>query len=126
MSCFYRYSTCFIEFILRPVTTGFLQFFAVPVHGSCILKNYGTGPVCGPSKKGNRIETGPDFFRQKVNVKLVSWCSRLSSGGIFGVSSSSGPGPNASSFGDPSDTHSSMLNQSCDNLVAYLVNDVRR
>ena len=33
----------------------------VPVHGSCILKLSGTGPVCGPSKKGNRTETRPDF-----------------------------------------------------------------
>jgi hypothetical protein len=38
-----------------------LQFFAVPVSGSWILKFSGTGPVCGPSKKGNRTGTGPDF-----------------------------------------------------------------
>ena len=38
-----------------------MQFFAVPVHGSCILKLSGTGLVRGPSKKGNRTETGPDF-----------------------------------------------------------------
>ena len=68
MSYFYRHSTCFIVFIPRPVTTSFLRFFcvflrffAVPVHGSCILKLSGTGPVCGPSKKGNRTETGLDF-----------------------------------------------------------------
>ena len=41
--------------------TGFLRIFAVPVRGSCILKPSGTGPVRGPSKKGNRTETGPDF-----------------------------------------------------------------
>ena len=41
--------------------TGFLRFFAVPVRGSCILKPSGTSPVRGPSKKGNRTETGPDF-----------------------------------------------------------------
>ena len=46
---------------LQPVLTVFLQFFAVPVHGSCILKPSGTGPVCSPSKKGNRTKTGPDF-----------------------------------------------------------------
>ena len=46
---------------LQPVLTGFLRFFAVPVCGSCILKLSGTGPVRGPSKKGNRTETGPDF-----------------------------------------------------------------
>ena len=46
---------------LQPVSTGFLRFFAVPVHGSCILKLSGTGPVWGPSKKGNRTETRPDF-----------------------------------------------------------------
>ena len=46
---------------LRPVTTGFLRFFAVLVHGSWILKLSGTGLVRGPSKKGNRTETGPDF-----------------------------------------------------------------
>ena len=46
---------------LQPVLTGFLRFFAVPVHGSCILKLSGTCPVRGPSKKGNRTETGPDF-----------------------------------------------------------------
>ena len=39
----------------------FLWFFVVPVCGSCILKPSGTGPVRGPSKKGNRTETGPDF-----------------------------------------------------------------
>ena len=39
----------------------FCGFFAVPVHGSCILKLSGTGPVRGPSKKGKRTETGPDF-----------------------------------------------------------------
>ena len=46
---------------LQPVSTGFLRFFAVPVCGSCILKLSGTGPVRGPSKKGNRTETRPDF-----------------------------------------------------------------
>ena len=46
---------------LQPVLTGFLQFFVVLVRGSCILKLSGTGPVRGPSKKGNRTETGPDF-----------------------------------------------------------------
>ena len=46
---------------LQPVLTGFLRFFAVPVRSSCILKLYVTGPVRGPSKKGNRTETGPDF-----------------------------------------------------------------
>ena len=61
MSYFCRYSTCFIVFIPRPVTTSFNRFFAVPVHSSCILKLSGTGPVCGPSKKGNRTETGLDF-----------------------------------------------------------------
>ena len=61
MSYFYRYSTCFNVFIPRPVTTSFLRFFAVPVRGSCILKLSGTSPVCGPSKKGNRTKTGPDF-----------------------------------------------------------------
>ena len=61
MSYFYRYSTCFNVFIPRPVTTSFLRFFAVPVCGSCILKLSGTGPVRGPSKKGNRTGTGPDF-----------------------------------------------------------------
>ena len=61
MSYFYRYSTCFNVFIPRPVTTSFDRFFAVPVRGSCILKLSRTCPVCGPSKKGNRTETGPDF-----------------------------------------------------------------
>ena len=61
MSYFFRYSTCFNVFIPRPVTTSFDRFFAVPVRGSCILKLSGTGPVHGPSKKGNRTETGPDF-----------------------------------------------------------------
>ena len=46
---------------LQPVLTGFLQFFAVPVRGFCILKLSGTGPVRSPSKKDNRTETGPDF-----------------------------------------------------------------
>ena len=61
MSEFRRSGTHFIIFILRPVTTGFLQFFAVLVRGSWIQKLSGTGPVRGPSKKGNRTETGPDF-----------------------------------------------------------------
>ena len=52
---------------LRPVMTGFLRFFAVPVRGSCILKPSGTGPVRGPSKKGNRTETGPDFKALGLN-----------------------------------------------------------
>ena len=52
---------CFIVFIPRPVTTSFDRFFAVAVHSSCVLKLSGTGPVRGPSKKGNRTETGPDF-----------------------------------------------------------------
>ena len=73
ISYFYRYSTCFNVFISRPVTTSFDQFFAVfavPVHGSCILKLSRTGPVCGPSKKGNRTETGPDF-------KALGGCRRM-------------------------------------------------
>ena len=61
MSYFYQYNTFFIVFIPKPVTTSFDWFFAVPVHSSCILKLSGTGPVRGPSKKGNRTETGPDF-----------------------------------------------------------------
>ena len=61
MSEFCRSGTRFIIFIPRPVTTSYDRFFAVPVRGSCILKPSGTGPVRGPSKKGNRTETGPDF-----------------------------------------------------------------
>ena len=68
MSYFYRYSTCFIVFIPRPVATSFDRFFAVPVHGSCILKLSGTGPVRGPSKKGNRTETGPDFKALGITI----------------------------------------------------------
>jgi hypothetical protein len=44
-----------------------LRFFAVPVRGSWILKLSGTGPVRGPSKKGNRTETGPDFKALKLS-----------------------------------------------------------
>ena len=51
------------------VTTGFLRFFAVPVRGSWILKLSGTGPVRGPSKKGNRTGTGPDFKALVVSVR---------------------------------------------------------
>jgi hypothetical protein len=40
-----------------PVFCGFLQFRS----SSWILKLSGTGPVCGPSKKGNGTGTGPDF-----------------------------------------------------------------
>ena len=47
---------------LQPVSTGFLQFFAVLVHGSCILKLSGTCPVRGPSKKDNRTETGMETW----------------------------------------------------------------
>jgi hypothetical protein len=61
MSEFYRSSTHYIVFILRLVTTSLDRFFAVPIRGSWILKLSGTGPVCGPSKKGNGTGTGPDF-----------------------------------------------------------------
>jgi hypothetical protein len=44
-----------------------LRFFAVPVRGSWILKLSGTGPVRGPSKKGNWTETGLDF-KALINV----------------------------------------------------------
>ena len=40
--------------------TSFLQFFAVPVCSSWILKLSGTSLVCSPSIKGNMTETGPD------------------------------------------------------------------
>ena len=66
-SYLYRYSMYFIVFIPRPVTTGFLGFFGVPVHGSCILKLSGTCLVCGPSKKDNMTETGPDFKALREN-----------------------------------------------------------
>jgi hypothetical protein len=61
MSEFCLSSTRFTVFIPGPVTTGFLRFFAVPVRSSWILKLSGTGPVRGPSKKGTRTKTGPDF-----------------------------------------------------------------
>ena len=61
MSYFCWYSTCFIVFIPRSVITSFNQFFAVPVHSSCILKLSGTGLVRDPSKKGYRTESRPDF-----------------------------------------------------------------
>jgi hypothetical protein len=61
MSEFCLSSTHFTVFIPGPVTTVFLRFFAVLVRGSWILKLYGTVQVRGPSKKGNRTETGPDF-----------------------------------------------------------------
>ena len=61
MSEFCLSNTRFTVFIPGLVTTVFLQFFVVPVRGSWILKLSGTGPVFGPSKKGNRTETGPDF-----------------------------------------------------------------
>jgi hypothetical protein len=61
MSEFCLSSTCFTVFILGPVTSCFLRFFAVPVCGSWILKLSGTGLVRGPPKKSNRTETGPDF-----------------------------------------------------------------
>jgi hypothetical protein len=64
-------SMCFTVFIPGPVTTGFLLFFAVPVRGSWILKLSGTGPVCGPSKKGYRTETGPDF--KALSIKKLKW-----------------------------------------------------
>ena len=76
MSYFCRYSTCFIVFIPRPVTTSFDRFFVffffftVLVHGPCILKLSGTGLVHGPSKKGNRTETGLDF------KALTKWTTR--------------------------------------------------
>ena len=61
MSYFCRYSTHFVAFIPRPVTTSFDRFFVVLVHGSCILKLSGTELVRNPSKKGNRTKTGLDF-----------------------------------------------------------------
>ena len=79
MSYFCRYSTCFIVFIPRPVTTSFDRFFAVLVHNSCILKLSGTGPVRGPSKKGNRTKTELDSKALNNMVferPLWSWCRR--------------------------------------------------
>jgi hypothetical protein len=69
MSEFSLSSTRFTVFIPGPVTTGFLRFFAVPVHSSWILKLSGTGPVHSSSKKGNRTETGLDF--KALLTKLV-------------------------------------------------------
>ena len=66
---------------LQPVLTVFLRFFAVPVHSSCILKLSGTRPVRGPSKKGNRIETGPDFKA----LDLISGKVRSESGESAGM-----------------------------------------
>ena len=62
---------------LQPVSTGFLWFFAVPVCGSCILKLSRTGQVRGPSKKGNRTETGPDFKALVRNVRMASSVEQL-------------------------------------------------
>ena len=60
----------------------FLRFLAVLVHGSCILKLSGTGPVRGPSKKGNRTKTRPDFKTLKLMntqfIHLLTWPSQLS------------------------------------------------
>ena len=64
---------------LQPVSTGFLRFFAVPVHSSCILKISGTGPIRSPSKKGNRTETGPDF---KALFSLNSMIAREDVSGV--------------------------------------------
>ena len=62
MSFFCQYSMCFIVFILRPVTTSFNQFQQVFCgSGPRFLKFSETGLVHGPSKKGNRTKTGPDF-----------------------------------------------------------------
>ena len=60
--------------------TGFLRFFVVPVRGSCILKPSRTGPVRGPSKKGNRTETGPDF--KALLAAAAAAVTMKSSGGI--------------------------------------------
>ena len=58
LSYFCRYSTHFIVFIPRPVTTSLDWFFAVFAVLACrswILKLSGTRLVCGPS---NRTKTG--------------------------------------------------------------------
>ena len=80
MSNFCRSSTCSIIFIPRLVTTSFLQFFAVLVRGSCILKPFETGPVCGPSEKGNKTETGPDF-KALLMYNSLPWAMQHSSSG---------------------------------------------
>ena len=82
-----RSRTCFIVSCPRLVTTsfdhffcGFLHFFLAPVCGSWILKLFRTGPVLGPSKKGKKTGTGPEFkalvcharARQNVLVKCMS------------------------------------------------------
>jgi hypothetical protein len=65
MSYFCQSSTCFIVFIPRPVTTSL-----VPVCGSWILKLSETGPVHGPSKKGNRTKIGRDL--KALNITSVT------------------------------------------------------
>jgi hypothetical protein len=57
----------------------------VPVRGSWILKLSGTGPVCGPSKKGNGTGTGPDFkalgiihFKEEQTYSTVTITNLLS------------------------------------------------
>ena len=45
----------------KPVLTGFLRFFPVPVRFFWILEIPRTGPVLGPSKNSEKTGTGPDF-----------------------------------------------------------------
>ena len=61
MSYFCWYSTCLIVFIPRPVTTGFDWFFCGSGPWFLHSEAFWTGPVCDPSKKGNRTEIEPDF-----------------------------------------------------------------
>ena len=58
---FCRYMPHFNVFITEPVTTGFLQFFAVLVRSPWFLKNSGTSLVRSSSPEGLRTGTGPDL-----------------------------------------------------------------
>jgi hypothetical protein len=61
MSGFGRYKPCFNVFFPELVTTDFLWFFSVLVHGPCVLKFSKTGPGLGPSKKSKKTGTRLDF-----------------------------------------------------------------
>ena len=76
MSIFCWYSTCFIVFIPRPVTTGFDWFFCGSGPRFLHSEAFWTGPVCGSSKKGNRTEIGPDFSALLVHQTLVEYKKR--------------------------------------------------
>ena len=73
MAEFCRSGTRFIIFIPRPVTTSYNRFFCGFLRSWSAVLGFWSflGLVCGPSKKGNRTETGPDFKALIIHAQAI-------------------------------------------------------